>query len=91
MYISTIWYIKYTFLCAVCPSEHVGVRGQLWEPVLSFHVGYWAQIQVTGLVGKCLYILSHLTGPPLGCSWTQDTRLGTRTMGRVMPGTGCIY
>lgn len=89
MYISNIWYIKYTSLCAVCPSECVAVRTTVGaSPPL--HVGYWDRMQVTGLVGTCLSILSHLTGPPLGCSWTQDTRLGTR-QGRVLPGTGCIY
>lgn len=43
-------------------SEHVEVRGQLEESVLSYLVVPGNQIQVIRLNSGCLYPLSHLYG-----------------------------
>lgn len=46
----------------ICYSVYVVVRGQLWESVLSYPMGFWFQTQVTGLAGRCSPAQSHLTG-----------------------------
>lgn len=35
----------------------------LWKPGLFYRLGLVTRNQVARLVGKCLYLLSHLTGP----------------------------
>lgn len=54
--------VLFTYLCGVC--VHLEVRDSLKSLVFSFyHTGLRDGAQINSLDGKCLYPLSHLTGP----------------------------
>lgn len=64
IFISFRFQIIFYSFCVMCIC--VEVRGHLWKLILTFHhVDPGDQTQVVRLSSKCLYLLSHLTGPIL--------------------------